>query len=153
MKRQEELREQENGLNTQTKDEDMEGYPLLPCRYSNSQNVFGSDYMKLFGGTGNSSESIFELSFVKDDDNMPANNAVAEFYGNATNIMGFASASSYIGGDVAQEQWKVFANKLDARYYYAVMAGSSTYSICKYAWKNVQIETCLLYTSPSPRDS
>ena len=141
MKRQEELREQENGLNTQTKDEDMEGYPLLPCRYSNSQNVFGSDYMKLFGGTGNSSESIFELSFVKDDDNMPANNAVAEFYGNATNIMGFASASSYIGGDVAQEQWKVFANKLDARYYYAVMAGSSTYSICKYAWKNVQIET------------
>ena len=141
MKRQEELREQENGLNTQTKDEDMEGYPLLPCRYSNSQNVFGSDYMKLFGGTGNSSESIFELSFVKDDDNMPANYAVAEFYGNATNIMGFASASSYIGGDVAQEQWKVFANKLDARYYYAVMAGSSTYSICKYAWKNVQIET------------
>lgn len=139
MKEQAEKERQESGFNAAAVDAEMEGYPLLANRYSNSQKTFGYNYYQLFG-KGNSSESIFELTFMRDDDNMPSNGAVDEFYGNSKNMMGFISASSYVGGDIAQKQYNVFANRLDSRYYYAVNNSTgSTYSLTKYAWQNCQI--------------
>ncbi len=138
MKEQEEKRRQESGFNTSAVDTELEGYPLLANRYSNSQKSFGSNYYEMFG-QGNSSESIFELTFKKNEDNMLSNGAVDVFYGNATDVMGYASASSYIGGDIAQKQYKVFANQLDSRYYYALNSSGSTYSLAKYACNDVQI--------------
>lgn len=118
-----------------TVDEDMEGYPLTPTRSSGSMNLFGAEYSSIFG-TGNDQETIFELVFMKNDDTQPANGAIADFYGNSVNQMGFISASSYVGGDVLQKQYKVYANQLDARCYESVNTGLGTYSIGKYACQN-----------------
>lgn len=138
MKEQYEKNNKENNISNNNEDPELEGYPLIPTRYTSMLNTYGNDYNAIFG-TGNSSESIFELTFMQDD-NMPANGAVADFYGNLTNIMGFASPSSYVGTDVSQNQFKVFANKLDCRSYQAIMSMGTTNSICKYAWRILQVE-------------
>ncbi len=141
MKEQSEKERQESGFNATTVDQEMEGYPLLAARYSNSQNTFGSNYSQIFG-TGNSSESIFELTFDKQNESMLANDAVADFYGYSTKMMGYMSAASYVGSDVSQKQYNVFVNKLDARNYYNICGMGTTYSIGKYAYKycDIQVE-------------
>ena len=138
MKDLKEKNDKQNSSSMMNEDEELEGYPLIPTRYTYGMNIYGIDYAEIFG-TGNSSESIFELTFMQDD-NMPANYAVSDFYGNATNVMGFMSASSYVGSDVSQKQFKVFNNQLDCRNYQAIMSAGSTYSICKYAWRICQVE-------------
>ena len=138
MKEQYEKNNKENNISNNNEDPELEGYPLIPTRYTSMLNTYGNDYNAIFG-TGNSSESIFELTFMQDD-NMPANGAVADFYGNLTNIMGFASPSSYVGTDVSQNQFKVFANKLDCRSYQAIRSMGTTNSICKYAWRMLRVE-------------
>lgn len=112
------------------------GYPLIPTDYNSSMSTYGYAYNQIFG-TGNSSESIFELTFMPDD-NMPSNGAVSLCYGNSKNsgIMGYASASSFIGDDMESKSFAVFNNKYDARAYENIMRGNV---IIKYAHTLSQI--------------
>lgn len=112
------------------------GYPLITTDYTSSMSVYGYAYNEIFG-EGNSSESIFELTFM-DDDNMPGNGAVSLCYGNTKNsgIMGYASVSSFIGDDIESKTFEVFNNKYDARAYENVMLGSV---IAKYAHTSSEI--------------
>ena len=134
MKQQNEKNRQESGFNAAAVDQEMEGYPLLSSRYSNSQSTYGYNYGQIFG-TGNSSESIFELTFDKQNEAMLANGAIGDFYGNSKKLIGFISPASYVGNDVSQKQFNVFANRLDARSYGSIFSLGSTNSIAKYAWK------------------
>ena len=112
------------------------GFPLLRDNYSTSQ--YGSAYDKIFG-TGNSAESIFELSFVNDDNRM-TNWAVCNFYGFGKNHIYFVKPSDYVGLDQINSAFAVFTNKYDARAYealYQVSATSAT--IGKYVWRDATI--------------
>ena len=139
MKQQAEKDRQESGFNATTVDQEMEGYPLLASRYSNSQNEFGYNYGQIFGN-GNSSESIFELTFDKQNEAMTANGAIGDFYGNLKKTIGYISPSSYVGNDVSQKQYNVFANRIDARCYNSISNMGTTNSIAKYAWQSSSIK-------------
>lgn len=112
---------------------------MLASRYSNSQNEYGYNYGQIFGN-GNSSESIFELTFDKQNEAMVANGAISDFYGNLKKLIGFISPSSYVGSDVSQKQYNVFASKIDARSYNSISNMGTTNSIAKYAWKSSSVK-------------
>lgn len=109
-----------NRTNKGRRDDDDEfllGYPLVSERQSGSTSIFGSAYSRVFG-TGNSDESIFELTYMKDNDNMLSNNAINRLYGNTTNAIGFIAPSDYVGTDVKEERYEVFKKKrVDVRPY------------------------------------
>jgi hypothetical protein len=120
------------------------GFPLLSEASLYSSTSFGYAYSSIFG-TGNSSESIFELTFV-DNDNMLANAAVNLCYGYASAplaIMGFASPSTYVSQDVSSKVYKVFRNQYDTRYYENCVgehsSSTSTFLIGKYLYKQIYI--------------
>ncbi|NPD91063.1 RagB/SusD family nutrient uptake outer membrane protein [Xylanibacter muris] len=112
------------------------GYPLIPTDYISSPSIYGNAYNRIFG-EGNSSESIFELTFM-DDDNMLSNGAVSLCYGNAKNagIMGYASVSSFISDDIDSKSFEVFYNKYDVRAYENIMGNV----IAKYTHTLSQID-------------
>ncbi len=139
MKQQYEKNRQESGFNASTVDQEMEGYPLLSARNTNSQNEYGSDYRQIFG-SGNSSEAIFELTFNKQGELMLYNSAIGDFYGYDTKPTGFVSPASYVGTDVSQKQYNVFVNKLDARNYNSINSMGTTNSVGKYSWRTSYIE-------------
>lgn len=116
------------------------GYPLLENGSQTTPNMFGSAYEQIFG-TGNSEESIFELTYMKDDDNMPQNGAENLFYGNATTEMGYAAASSLVSQDVPNKQFSIFNNKYDSRAYEYMNAGNSSQAaILKYIMNNALVD-------------
>ena len=122
------------------------GYPLIKDSYTTSSSLFGNAYNEIFG-TGNSSESIFELTFTNDE-NMISNGAVSLCYCHFKTgiIMGYASPSSYVGDDVSSQVYSVFTNKYDARWYENILDGSI---IGKYAVPEVTIN----FTSSNPSTS
>lgn len=118
------------------------GYPLIGEAYI-SGLIYGNAYSQIFG-TGNSSESILELTFMPSD-NMPSNGGVNLCYGfNKSGVltMGYASPASYIVDDVTSSIFKVFKNKYDARYYENVMINM----IGKYVYQN----STIYFTSTPP---
>lgn len=114
------------------------GYPLLSNELMD--NMYGEAYQDIFGD-GNSEESIFELTYMKDQDNMPANGAEDLFYGNATTGMGYAAASTLISQDVSNNLFQIFNNKYDARAYeYLNERNTSQSAIYKYIVKNISVD-------------
>ena len=110
----------------------IDGFPLISDTYATG-NYYGTAFESIFG-SGNSSESIFELIFMNDDD-MLANGAVSSFYGNATTFPGLARPADFIGTDLTDESFSVFLSKYDARFYenlQPVQGQSNTYGINKY---------------------
>lgn len=129
-KEQEEERKQEStGMNVVTEDY-YNGYPLISNFTGSSTMPMPNAYDEIFG-EGDSKETIFELAFVKDNDNMPSNGAVSVFYGNAKVGMGFVRPSNVITNDVTASSYKIFTNEHDCRYDEAV-SGSQ---IGKYAYQ------------------
>lgn len=123
--------EQENSGYRTPDDGRLNGFPLV-ANHRRGSTEFGYAYTDIFG-TGNSDESIFELTFI-DDNSMPSNAAVTSFYGIGF-LPGFAAPSMAVaeqGNSIA------FTNKYDTRYY-DYMTGtlpsdgsSALYSIFKY---------------------
>ncbi|MBM6992491.1 MAG: RagB/SusD family nutrient uptake outer membrane protein [Prevotella sp.] len=114
------------------------GYPLISESSYGSATTFGNAYTKIFG-TGNSSESILELTFMPDD-NMLSNGGVNLCYGYSKSgviTLGYGSVSSYIGDDVSSQVYSVFTNKYDARYYENVMGSTM---IGKYVYTSAAID-------------
>lgn len=91
----------------------VNGYPLISDVFTNT--VYGNAYTEIFG-YGNSMESIFELTYMRDD-NMPSNGAANDFYmfSKGGIVAGYAAPSTYVYGTEGQDN-QVFS-KYDGRYY------------------------------------
>ena len=129
-KEQEEERKQESTTTNVITEDYYNGYPLISNYSGMSTLPMPNAYDAIFG-EGDSKETIFELAFVKDNDNMPSNGAVSLFYGNAKVGMGFVRPSNVITNDAEASAWKIFTNEYDCRYDEAV-SGSQ---IGKYAYR------------------
>ena len=121
------------GLESGTMDSKLfEGYPLYSEKNSNSGSIYGSVYGYLYGSEG-CQENIFELLFDASE-TMPSNRSVSYLYGNMTTFPGIIKPADFIAGDVADEQYKVFKDKYDIRYYENIeKVSSSIYGIGKYS--------------------
>ncbi len=130
-KEQEEERKQESsGMNVITEDF-YNGFPLISNYTGTSTIPFGNAYESIFG-EGDSKETIFELAFVKGNDNMPSNGAVNTFYGNAKVGMGYVRPSNLITNDVEASAFKIFY-KNDCRAYEALDGEQ----VGKYVYSNI----------------
>jgi hypothetical protein len=77
-------------------------------------DVYGNSYNEIFG-TGNSDESIFELTFMRNT-NMLSNGPVNTYYGyNDNGWYNRVKPSDYVGLDASNSVFKIFANNLDSR--------------------------------------
>ncbi len=115
----------------------LNGYPLVNNLKGN--DIYGAAYSSIFGN-GNSTESIFELVFM-DDDNMMSNAAINDFFGYGTTI-GLTSPSPVL----LEESTTPYTSKYDSRRYEAM--NSSDQSIRKYVWEGIQISAKDRNTDP-----
>ena len=105
------------------------GYPLIGTRYRSQNNTYGQSFNEIFV-TGNSIESIFELTFIKgSDDKQLSNGPYSNFYGGIGRAA-WVNASSYVSLDEPNATYKVYdkQNKgLDMRAYEnMIWAGKDT---------------------------
>lgn len=108
----------------------VDGYPIISSM--SSDGYYGNAYNEIFG-EGCSRESIFELVFMYDETYL-SNSAVSERYGNLTDQPGLVKPSDLLSQDVSAEQYSIFLNKFDTRYYENMQEiSSSVYGINKYA--------------------
>lgn len=113
----------------------IDGYPLISEKMS---PYYGNAYCNIFG-QGCSRESIFELVY-QDTEGYLVNGAVSGMYGNATTFPGLVKPADFIAQDVPNEQYSVYLNKFDARYYENILEESSSlYGIQKYAGELVYL--------------
>lgn len=117
----------------------IDGFPLI-----NDGNItgktFGYAYEDIFG-TGNSRESIFELIYMNNNQ-MLANGAVSTYYGNATTFPGLVKPAEFLVTDVNDEQFQVFTNKYDTRFYenmQSINGSRSNAGITKYCNQTAQV--------------
>lgn len=128
--REEERKQESSGMNVITEDF-YNGFPLISNYTGTSTIPFGNAYESIFG-EGDSKETIFELAFVKGNDNMPSNGAVNTFYGNAKVGMGYVRPSNLITNDVEASAFKIFY-KNDCRAYEALDGEQ----VGKYVYSNI----------------
>ncbi len=114
-KKQEEERIKKQNNSTETKPEYLMDYPLIPTASTSSKNQYGRAFVSIFG-QGNSIEGIFELTFDKENTNMPANGVFESMYGSSSGN-GYIKPASFIAEDGSTGEYKVFNNKYDARFY------------------------------------
>ena len=133
-KQQEEDRKAESTSTGMATEDFFDGYPLVSNYVGSSTTPFGNAYSDIFG-EGGGKEIIFELTFMKDNDNMPSNGAVSSFYGNAKNTMGYVRPSNIVTDDITATTWKIFSNKYDARQYEAIASNGT--DIGKYAYRSM----------------
>lgn len=109
-----------------------EGYPLYSEKNSSSGSTYGFVYGYLYDDEG-CQENIFELLFDPSE-TMPSNGSISYLYGNMTTFPGIMKPADFIASDVADEQFKVFKDKYDIRYYENIeKVSSSIYGIGKYS--------------------
>lgn len=127
------------GIVTGVVDELVEGYPLISDANS-TRTTYGSAYTQIFVN-GNSSESIFELTYMKDNDNMLSNGAVSYCYGNDVTFPGLYRPADFIGSDVSDKSFQVFTSMYDTRAYENVQSKSDTdFRINKYTTDGASID-------------
>lgn len=130
-------------MGQQQEDDFLNDYPL-ELESSRSGSLYGNAYDAIFG-TGNSKESIFELTFVKDNDNMPSNGAVNLFYGNMSSPRGYIQPATFLIDDVSSGVFAVWDNKFDARFYESV--NDLNTSIYKYVCRSISIDATTVSNS------
>ena len=121
------------------------GYPLLNNFTTN--NRFGEAFGYLFADEYRyaQQEIIFQLVFSDNPsiNNMPANAAVNEFYGNDNVAVGLLAPSDYVLEDIAKSSGRTIYEdknkKLDARLYFNCNSGNT--SIAKYVYRDLTINT------------
>lgn len=132
------------------------GYPLISGTATSGGTTFGNAYNSIFGRTssaaetGNSSESIFELNFMKDD-NWPKNGAVNALYGPTRDgVTGYASPSSYVKDvTTTRSSTNYIYYQRDARYYENIIGGGSTIGKYIYYYSTVSISPLTVTGYPS----
>lgn len=88
------------------------GYPLIPARYTKeSGNKYGRYYNEVFA-QGASLETIFELSYLKNRNEIDeeSNGAYSDFYG-ANGGRTFVTFSSFVGYDDCDKKYELFDEK------------------------------------------
>ena len=113
-KQEEDRRKKQNG-STITKVEYLMDYPLIPTASTSVKNEYGKAFASIFG-QGNSTEGIFELTFDKENTNMPANGVFESMFGSSSGN-GYVKPAGFIAEDVSAKEYKVFNNQYDARFY------------------------------------
>ena len=127
--------EEEQGTLMADMNKYFDGYPLIRD-WTNQTGIYGNAFSEIFG-EGNSVESVFELTYMKND-NMLANGAVNTYYGNMNNTWYYrVSPSQYLAIDIPNNLFKLFANKYDARYYEAMLSSNV---IAKYVASSVMVQ-------------
>ena len=129
-------RAKDKGFYNNSSTDDLErvsGFPLVSDQLSNT--TYGNAYNTIFGD-GNSMESIFELTYMRDD-NMPSNGAANDFYmrSKGSEVTGFAAPSTYVGGTEGQDN-QLFS-KYDGRYYENMRDGKT---IAKGCYSSVSVD-------------
>jgi hypothetical protein len=136
------MKEEEEQKRSYMRNEDSErlnGFPLISEKVSDTR--WGNAYASIFG-EGNSSESIFELTFNKENQNMLSNSAVNALYGNPEAAVGFAKPADFISEDGKDNSaYKLFTNKYDTRAYeFRNNVGSLT-GIAKFVLRGQTVST------------
>ncbi len=117
----------------------IDGYPLV-----SDANITGKTYGNAFDdifGTGNSRESILELIYMNNDQ-MLSNGAVSTYYGNQSTFPGLVKPAEFLVTDVTDEQYEVFRDRYDARYYenmQPVSGSRSNAGIAKYTYQTAMV--------------
>ena len=138
MDKYDELYQRYGGIVTGVVDELVEGYPLISDANS-TRTTYGSAYTQIFV-EGNSSESIFELTYTKNNDNMISNDAVGACYGDEITYPGLYRPADFIASDVADRSFRVFTGMYDTRAYENIQSTSDTdFRINKYATDGASI--------------
>ena len=117
----------------------IDGYPLVSDAGLTGK-TYGNAFDEIFG-TGTSRESIFELVYMNNDQ-MLSNGAVSTYYGNQTTFPGLVKPAEFLVTDVADEQYEVFRDRYDARYYEnmrPVSGSRSNAGIAKYSHTSVMV--------------
>lgn len=113
----------------------FEGYPLLCDKNLVISGSYGWSYGLIYGADG-CKENIFELLYDKSE-TMLSNGSVSYLYGNQTEA-GIIKPADFIGSDVDDQQFKVFKDKYDLRYYENIeKVSTSVYGIQKIASSDV----------------
>lgn len=113
-------------------DKMFDDYPLI---YDNYGNYYGNAFESIFG-SGASRESILELVYENDNTRL-ANNGISFLYGNQKTVPGIVKPADFITTDVSDENFNVFTDKYDTRYYENIMKlGGSLYAVGKYICNN-----------------
>jgi len=119
--------------------EKFNGFPLISERYSDTQ--WGAAFASIFS-TGNSSESIFELTFNKENQNMLSNSAVNALFGNPEAVVGFAKPADFIAEDGKDNSaYKLFTNKYDTRAYEFRNNQGSLTGVAKFVLRGQTVST------------
>lgn len=115
----------------------INGYPLISDVYT-SGNVYGRAFYEIFC-VGNSSESIFELYYSKDDTRRP-NLGVSIRFGSSDKGNGTFCPSDLVANDISDGQFAVFNNRYDTRSYENIYRQSATqYVVAKYASQDAAV--------------
>lgn len=142
-KDEEERRQESNSMSSQGGTDIFSGYPLIAGvtgELSASNKDYGNAYYRIFGNGNSESEPckevIFELVFMEDD-NMPSNGPVNNFFGNADGV-GLAMPASFIAEDISSGSPKVFRNRYDVRFYENVDPGEP--AVMKFVSRDVVVD-------------
>ena len=95
------------------------GYPLITDQYSGYANMYGYAFGDIFVNGPSLYEGIFEIGFLKGDDNSASNGPASDFYGGIGRTP-WVTYTTFVGGDQPDGLYQVFSasNKgLDARAY------------------------------------
>ena len=117
------------GGSVSVEDQMIGGYPLISDKQS---NYYGSAFQSIFGSSGNSRESIFELNYSSEE-SMLSNGAVSYYYGNQTTYPGIVKPAEFITTDMTLDKPNVYGHKYDCRYYENLQSTGTTFGINKYA--------------------
>lgn len=125
------------GVSSGLIDKLVNGYPLIADVYT-SGNVYGRAFYEIFC-EGNSSESIFELYYSKDDTRRP-NLGVSIRFGSSDRGNGNFCPSDLVANDITDGQFVVFNNRYDTRSYENIYRQSATqFVVAKYASQDASV--------------
>lgn len=97
------------------------GFPLYTAKSRGDSEYYGYAFNSIFV-TNNSNESIFELTYVKDNDNMASNGTITRYFGGAngsTVFTGYVKPSDFLTSEAKSTQATglFLGNKFDGRRY------------------------------------
>ena len=119
----------------------INGYPLISDAFIENAE-YGNAYTTIFGQQGNSTESVFELNFV-DDNNRLSNLGISVRYGSADGGNGSFKPSDFVATDHTGNR-VVFTGRNDMRAYENIYRRSTSDAvIAKYASQMCYVDVTL----------
>lgn len=124
------------GISSGRVDRLINGFPLIADVYANG-NTFGRAFYSIFC-EGNSTESIFELSYNTDDTSFP-NKGVSIRYGSSDGGNGSFCPSDVVANDISDGQNAIYLNRYDTRSWENISRNGSSQVVAKYASQDAMV--------------